>query len=111
MCHPANSVPRRLPAGAGAYVFAKKEINADRKSKLQQYRQKQDEIRAMQDAEKNQTGGGSPNYDNAGSPSQEATSDPAPTRHEAATAQQQVTEKSKYESSVPYRSRKGDRFS
>ena len=58
------------------------------------------------------TGGSSPvRHDNAGSPSQEATSDPAPTRHEPATEQQRLDEKSKYESSSPYRSRKGDRFS
>jgi hypothetical protein len=107
---PLTALPCRLPAGIGAYIFAKKEINADRQSKLEQYRQKQDAMRALEDAEKAQTGG-APNYDSAGSPSQEATSDPAPTRHEPATAQQQVTEKSKYESSVPYRSRKGDRFS
>ncbi|GAP87570.2 putative SET domain-containing protein [Rosellinia necatrix] len=49
--------------------------------------------------------------DFAGSPSQEANSDPAPTRHAPTTEGQRVFEKSKYESSTPYQSPKGDRFS
>ena len=49
--------------------------------------------------------------DPSGSPSQEASGDPAPTRHAPATEGQRVVEKSKYESSTPYRSPKGDRFS
>lgn len=56
-------------------------------------------------------GNGGIRDDSAGSPSQEATSDPAPTRHEPTTEQQRLDEKSKYESSTPYRNRKGDRFS
>lgn len=50
-------------------------------------------------------------HDTAGSPSQEATSDPAPTRHEPTTEDQRLNEKSKYETGSTYRSRKGDRFS
>ena len=69
------------------------------------------------------TMGGSPNgggaasngsparTDTAGSPSQESSNDPAPTRHAPATEGQRVFEKSKYESSAPFRSTKGDRFS
>ena len=49
--------------------------------------------------------------DPSGSPSQEASGDPAPTRHAPTTEGQRVVEKSKYESSTPYRSPKGDRFS
>lgn len=49
--------------------------------------------------------------DTAGSPSQESSSDPAPTRHAPTTEAQRVFEKSKYESSVPFKSTKGDRFS
>jgi hypothetical protein len=55
--------------------------------------------------------GGPARTDTAGSPSQESSSDPAPTRHAPATEGQRVVEKSKYESSVPFRSPKGDRFS
>ena len=49
--------------------------------------------------------------DYAGSPSQEASSDPAPTRHAPETEGQRVEEKSKYEASAPFRAKKGDRFS
>lgn len=55
--------------------------------------------------------GGPARTDMVGSPSQESSSDPAPTRHAPATEGQRVLEKSKYESSTPFRSAKGDRFS
>lgn len=55
--------------------------------------------------------GGPARTDTAGSPSQESSSDPAPTRHAPTTEGQRVIEKSKYEASVPFRSPKGDRFS
>ncbi|RCI11217.1 hypothetical protein L249_7646 [Ophiocordyceps polyrhachis-furcata BCC 54312] len=90
--------------GAGAYFLAKREINADRQSKLDQARKKQAETQALQSTEHART-------DSAGSPSQEASSDPAPTRHAPATEAERIAEKSKYESSVPYRRPKGDRFS
>lgn len=57
------------------------------------------------------TMGGEPRTDAAGSPSQESSSDPAPTRHAPTTEQQRILEKSKYESSTPFKSPKGDRFS
>ncbi|KAJ4293642.1 hypothetical protein N0V90_008926 [Kalmusia sp. IMI 367209] len=50
-------------------------------------------------------------HDEAGNPSQEANSDPAPTRHAPEDEAQRLKEKSKYEASDVYRSRKGDRFS
>ncbi len=40
-----------------------------------------------------------------------AGSDPAPTRHAPSAEAQRSLEKSKYESSLPYKSPKGDRFS
>lgn len=49
--------------------------------------------------------------DNAGSPTEEAGADPAPTRHEPETDFQRIAEKSKYETSTPFRGRRGDRFS
>ena len=55
--------------------------------------------------------GGPARNDHSGSPSQEAASDPAPTRHAPESEGQRVREKSKYEASEPYRARKGDRFS
>lgn len=44
-------------------------------------------------------------------PSSQASQDPAPTRHAPEDAAQKEREKSKYEASDVYRSRKGDRFS
>lgn len=51
-----------------------------------------------------------PNTDPVGSPGREQF-DPAPTRHAPTTEGERVIEKSKYESSTPFRSKKGDRFS
>ncbi|KAI0598172.1 hypothetical protein F4775DRAFT_592683 [Biscogniauxia sp. FL1348] len=114
-------------AGAGAYVFAKRSINADRAARLEETRRKKQMADSLEysgnvsskplsasNGNGNGNGGsnGSPaRTDAAGSPSQEASSDPAPTRHAPATESQRVIEKSKYESSTPYRSPKGDRFS
>ncbi|KAI1806371.1 hypothetical protein F4811DRAFT_510736 [Daldinia bambusicola] len=112
-------------AGAGAYYFAKKSINADRAARLEETRRKKQMIDSLEYSENasnkpvsSSTMGGTTNgngtparTDAAGSPSQEASRDPAPTRHAPATEKQQVIEKSKYESSAPYTSPKGDRFS
>ncbi|EFY87914.1 hypothetical protein J3459_010119 [Metarhizium acridum] len=105
-------------AGAGAYYFAKREINADRQAKLQAARKKKEDLRSLEYSSPGSTsssvtnGNGAPAItDTAGSPSQEASNDPAATRHAAVTESQQTREKSKYESSTPYRSPKGDRFS
>ena len=54
---------------------------------------------------------GSARHDAAASPSAEANLDPAPTRHAPDSEGQQMREKSKYEASEPYISKKGDRFS
>lgn len=103
-------------AGAGAYYFAKREINADRQAKLEQARKKNQDIRSLEYAAadpnaSSATADDPGRTDSMGSPSQEASNDPAPTRHAPATDSQRLTDKSKYESSVPYRSPKGDRFS
>jgi hypothetical protein len=49
--------------------------------------------------------------DYAGSPSAEASQDAAPVSHAPETEREKLTERSKYEAPVPYRSRKGDRLS
>ncbi|KAI5867179.1 hypothetical protein GGS23DRAFT_547204 [Durotheca rogersii] len=110
-------------AGAGAYYFAKKSINADRAARLEESRRRKQVIDTLEypsnppdkpvsAATANGNGNGAPaRTDTAGSPSQEASRDPAPTRHAPATEGQQVIEKSKYESSTPFKSPKGDRFS
>ncbi|OAA66956.1 hypothetical protein SPI_01532 [Niveomyces insectorum RCEF 264] len=102
-------------AGAVAYVFAKRSINADRQERLNEQRRKRAAANAMEYPNSNSFASASPNNaarsDLAGSPSQEASADPAPTRHAPATESQRVAEKSKYEANVPYKSPKGDRFS
>ncbi|KAH9909875.1 hypothetical protein F4778DRAFT_22496 [Xylariomycetidae sp. FL2044] len=112
-------------AGGGAYYFAKRSINADRAARHEETRRKKQMIDSLEYSNNvpNKPGsaatmGGStngngtePRTDTAGSPSQEASDDPAPTRHAPATEGQRVVEKSKYESSQPFKSPKGDRFS
>ncbi|KAI1111742.1 hypothetical protein F5Y14DRAFT_424281 [Nemania sp. NC0429] len=113
-------------AGAGAYVFAKRSINADRAQRFEETQRKK---RMMESLEHSGNYTGQPaststsyatpppnndapiSNDFAGSPSREAGSDPAPTRHAPTTESQRVFEKSKYESSTPFQSPKGDRFS
>ncbi|KAE8440966.1 hypothetical protein EG329_006155 [Mollisiaceae sp. DMI_Dod_QoI] len=113
-------------AGGGAYFFAKKSINADRQARFEaeQRRRRMQESLEYSAAVPSQpvtsssmggsakTGNGGPaRSDHSGSPSQEATLDPAPTRHAPDTEGQRVREKSKYEASEPFRAKKGDRFS
>ncbi|KAI1849406.1 hypothetical protein JX265_008560 [Neoarthrinium moseri] len=113
-------------AGGGAYYFAKKQINADRAHRLEESRRKRQMIDSLEYSENVPSkpgsaatmggapptaNGTSPRTDPSGSPSQEASNDPAPTRHAPATEGQRVFEKSKYESSTPFSSKKGDRFS
>lgn len=51
------------------------------------------------------------NGDDVGSPSTEASRDPAPTRHAPENEAQGISEKGKYEATEVYRSKKGNRFS
>ncbi|KAM0253085.1 hypothetical protein ACHAQJ_007407 [Trichoderma viride] len=104
-------------AGGGAYFFAKQHVKAERKAKLQEHRQKMAANKALEveagvsSAGTGVNNGGPARTDNTGSPSQEASNDPAATRHAPATESERVAEKSKYESDVPLRTRRGDRFS
>jgi hypothetical protein len=119
-----------LIAGGGAYYFAKKSINADRAARFEADQKKRRIQESLEYSSNVPTRpgtssamGGSAgsskkasnrapvNHDTTGSPSQEATADPAPTRHAPHTESQRVVEKSKYETSEPFRARKGDRFS
>lgn len=111
-------------AGGGAYYFAKQQINADRQARYEADMKRKAQMAAMEAehrrkeaqtpsdspslkratiAQKTATGGA----DDAGSPSSEASRDPAPTRHEPET----VLEKSKYEAAETFRPPKGNRFS
>ncbi|OLN86898.1 hypothetical protein CCHL11_04675 [Colletotrichum chlorophyti] len=105
-------------AGGAAYYFAKQSINADRAARFEEQRRKKQYAQSLEygDNVPAQPGsasamGGDARTDTAGSPSQESSSDPAPTRHAPMTESQRVFEKSKYESSTPFKSPKGDRFS
>ncbi|KAF4314053.1 hypothetical protein GTA08_BOTSDO01238 [Botryosphaeria dothidea] len=102
-----------IVAGGGAYYFAKKQINAERAEKaLADRRRKEQQQQLEAQAFGSNTTPATVTGNGAGAnPSQEASQDPAPTRHAPETAGQQVWEKSKYEASEPFRSRKGDRFS
>lgn len=119
----ADDVLKRA-AGGGAYYFAKRSIDADRRARLEDQRRKKSMVDSLEHSNNvpsrplssatmggSSSSGGEPRTDTAGSPSQESSHDPAPTRHAPTTEGQRVVEKSKYESSVPYSSRKGDRFS
>ncbi|KAH9859315.1 hypothetical protein IAQ61_011096 [Plenodomus lingam] len=128
-----------IVAGGGAYFFAKRSINADRAQKAELDRQKRQRaweleksLTASSSSGTQRTattplnptattapGGvlgemqrrrGEGGADESG-PSAEASRDPAPTRHEAESEEQRAREKSKYEASEAYRSRRGDRFS
>jgi hypothetical protein len=118
-------------AGGAAYYFAKQSINADRQTRYEAEIKRKRMTEALEysnatsiksssgssgpfpaaDQKKGNLGGRPPREDSSGSPSQEASSDPAPTRHAPESEGQRVREKSKYEASEPYRAKKGDRFS
>ena len=100
-------------AGGGAYYFAKRSINADKKARHE------DDMRRRQLAQNFEFAKPTAQLpkkkkkalDNAASPASESSHDPAPTQHVQEHERQNGREKSKYEASVPYRSKKGDRFS
>lgn len=125
-----------IAAGGGAYYFAKRSINADRARRAEEDHQKR--LRQYQLEQAYLSSGAPPmnpsapgsvtaevakkrreredkdwheQTDEASNPSQEASKDPAPTRHAPEDEGQKMREKSKYEASDVFRSRKGDRFS
>ena len=109
-------------AGGGAYYFAKRSVNADRaarynkdmqhKRTLQNYEfaeptSKPPPMKKKRKPTDDATTAAAQGADPAGSPSAEASGDPAPTRH----APESGKERSRFEAAEPYRSKKGDRFS
>ena len=117
----------------GAYYFYKKSINADRQARHADEQKRKELQRRMEAAEfearnpstatkpkkKKKVSDSEPDagviqtkgLDTAGSPSSDISQDAAPVGHAPATEKDQVEERSKYEAAVPYRSKKGDRFS
>ncbi|KAL8772759.1 MAG: hypothetical protein Q9209_002104 [Squamulea sp. 1 TL-2023] len=102
-----------IVAGGGAYFFAKRSINADKQARheadLKRRRSTQsiDEPSAPSSAAKQRQR----RADHAGSPSTGASHDPAPISHPPEKGKSKPEEQSKFEAPVPYRSKKGDRFS
>ncbi|CAK1366403.1 unnamed protein product [Cercospora beticola] len=103
-------------AGGGSYYFAKKQINKDRDERaasIEKSRQQAERLRAQEQVARDRamsanspasaTSGAVPVSGDHPSPSVEATTDPAPTKH--------VEKESRFEAKEPFRSRKGDRFS
>ena len=96
-------------AGAGAYYFAKKSIDADKKTRFEDQQRRRQMAASLENQEMysrpptkrdaNKKG------DNAASPSTEGMDEAAP------ASQSKTKSRSKYEPTEVYRTRKGDRFS
>ncbi|PWY79646.1 hypothetical protein BO70DRAFT_362812 [Aspergillus heteromorphus CBS 117.55] len=115
-------------AGGGAYYFAKKSINADRASRFEAEVKRKAQLAAMEAEHRRLNTPSTPTpsedpslkraniarlhsaTDDVASPSAEASHDPAPTRHEPETEAERVLEKSKYESTQPFRPPPGNRL-
>ncbi|OJD16407.1 hypothetical protein ACJ73_08887 [Blastomyces percursus] len=109
-------------AGGGAYYFAKKSINADRAQRHEEAQRLKEEAARREHSAKlplSSGRGGLTNVaraksavemDDTGSPSREASHDPAATRHEPETPAERVDEKGKYEAAEQFTSRKGNRL-
>ena len=104
-----------MPAGGGAYVFAKRSVNADKKARHEE-ELKRRRLKDALDAESyakppiHRQGHKKP-LDHANSPSTEASNDPAPTEHSLGNGGHTAQEERNYVATKPYKSRKGDRFS
>ncbi|KAL1848399.1 hypothetical protein Plec18167_004818 [Paecilomyces lecythidis] len=127
-------------AGGGAYYFAKSSINSDRAARYEAELRRKAALAAQEYQDRHKPAPPTPSSappnnlktpvptsdpslqraklaqqnnvpDVAGSPSSEASNDPAPTRHEPDTDAQRVLEKSKYEAAEPFRPPRGNRFS
>lgn len=121
-------------AGAGAYVVAKRSINADRQARLEEQRKKKSMVESLEYSQNVPSHPGSASamggtrtrtddqsqrprqdedrVDHAFRPSlEQAAKDVAPTEPLSDKEYNRLYGKSKYESSKPFRSPKGDRFS
>ncbi|MCJ1480543.1 hypothetical protein MMC06_000698 [Schaereria dolodes] len=102
-----------IAAGGGAYFFAKRSINADKKARHEADMKRRRLVESLEYSASHTPPKEHHHKatDHAGNPSEEATTDPAPTRHPPENEEQRIMEKSKYEASQPFRAKKGDRFS
>ncbi|KAF6218932.1 hypothetical protein HO133_005475 [Letharia lupina] len=104
-----------LDPGGGAYVFAKRSVNADKKARHEE-EMKRRRLKDALDAEfyakpPSPKQGHKRPHDHANSPSTEASHDPAPTEHPLENGGTKDQEEARYVASKPYKSKKGDRFS
>ncbi|KAL8757732.1 MAG: hypothetical protein Q9184_004127 [Pyrenodesmia sp. 2 TL-2023] len=98
--------------GGGAYFFAKRSINADKAARHEADMKRRRLSRPHeQNGPEVSSKGHQRKADHAGSPSTEASHDPAPTNHSSDNYNAKAQSQSKYEAAVPYRAKKGDRFS
>ncbi|KAL9100819.1 MAG: hypothetical protein Q9163_003849 [Psora crenata] len=111
------SSPGFCVAGGGAYYFAKRSVNADRAARHEEDLKRQ---RLKQSLEAEYNSRSLPprenhhrkSHDHAGSPSSEATHDPAPGGPTApVNPHDNRLLEDKYLAKSPYRAKKGDRFS
>ena len=104
-----------LSAGGGAYVFAKRSVNAEKQAR-QEEELKRRRLKDSLDAEfyskpPKLNHSHRKTSDHASSPSKEASSDPAPSEHPVDNGAQNSADENKYVATKPYRSKRGDRFS
>ncbi|KAH0541763.1 hypothetical protein FGG08_003785 [Glutinoglossum americanum] len=102
-----------IAAGGGAYYFAKRSINEDRQARFDKDQQR----RRMTSSLEYSNTDGAPRHSSAAQSAHDASqarSDVTGSQNWDASKENELsvaTEKSKYEASQPYRSKKGDRFS
>jgi hypothetical protein len=102
-------------AGGGAYVFAKRSVNAERNTRHEEDMKR----RRLKDSLEAEFLSKPPSpkhrhhkaQDHASSPSTEASNDPAPSEHPPESTGLKADDGIKYLAAKPYRSKKGDRFS
>ncbi|MCJ1467282.1 hypothetical protein MMC07_005906 [Pseudocyphellaria aurata] len=91
-------------AGGGAYYFAKRSVNADRKARHEA------DMKRRRLADSLEASARQSNHKESHRNTSEASHDPNSTKHPE-NDRPRVQEKSKYEASEPYRAKRGDRFS
>ena len=104
-----------MSAGGGAYIFANRSVNADKKVRHEE-ELKRRRLKDALDAEfyakpPSPKQGHKKPHDHANSPSTEASHDPAPTEHPLEIGGHKAQEERNYVATKPYKSKKGDRFS
>ena len=102
-------------AGGGAYIFAKRSVNADKKARHEEEMKRRRLKESLEAEFYSKPPSSKPTHrktpDHAHSPSTEASTDPAPSEHVAENGSQKEVEENKYLATKPYRAKKGDRFS